>query len=111
MRLIDADAFERDLKLRLLPVLVDKYGAEEALNGLHFSYKDYIRNLRVAKEIRIVNCEECFYMEKYKKGSATLYQCTRTGDQTILSNYCGFGVSMKHEKDFREQMPWMFEEG
>ena len=46
MRLIDADAFEQDLKEKLLPLLVEKYGKEEAMKGLHFSLQDCISNIQ-----------------------------------------------------------------
>ncbi len=45
MRLIDADEFERQLN-ELLPKLIERYGYEEALRGLHFSFNDCIDNLR-----------------------------------------------------------------
>ena len=44
-RPIDADAFERDLKENLLPLLVEKYGKDEAMKGLHFSFLDCINNI------------------------------------------------------------------
>ena len=46
MRSIDADAFEQDLKEKLLPLLVEKYGKEEAMKGLHFSLQDCISNIQ-----------------------------------------------------------------
>lgn len=46
MRLIDADAFEQDLKEKLLPLLMEKYGKEEAMKGLHFSLQDCISNIQ-----------------------------------------------------------------
>lgn len=46
MRPIDADSFERDLKEKLLPLLVEKYGKEEAMKGLHFSLQDCISNIQ-----------------------------------------------------------------
>ena len=46
MRSIDADTFEQDLKEKLLPLLVKKYGKEEAMKGLHFSLQDCISNIQ-----------------------------------------------------------------
>lgn len=45
MRLIDADAFERDITEHILPILIQRYGEEEAIRGLHFSYSDCISNI------------------------------------------------------------------
>ena len=45
MRLIDADAFERDFTEHILPILIQRYGEEEAIRGLHFSYSDCISNI------------------------------------------------------------------
>jgi len=45
MRMIDADAFERDLTEHILPILIQRYGEEEAIRGLHFSYSDCISNI------------------------------------------------------------------
>lgn len=45
MRLIDANAFERDLTEHILPILIQRYGEEEAIRGLHFSYSDCISNI------------------------------------------------------------------
>ena len=74
MRLIDADAFEQDLKEKLLPLLVKKYGKEEAMKGLHFSLQDCISNIQSQPTItqperkkgswnviqgNIVVCSEC----------------------------------------------------
>lgn len=46
MRRIDADTFEQELKEKLLPLLVEKYGKEEAMKGLHFSLQDCISNIQ-----------------------------------------------------------------
>lgn len=46
MRPIDADTFEQELKEKLLPLLVKKYGKEEAMKGLHFSLQDCISNIQ-----------------------------------------------------------------
>lgn len=63
MRLIDADSFERDLKEKLLPLLVEKYGKEEAMKGLHFSLQDCISNIQgqptiTQPEQRWIQCSE-----------------------------------------------------
>lgn len=46
MRQIDADTFEQELKEKLLPLLMEKYGKEEAMKGLHFSLQDCISNIQ-----------------------------------------------------------------
>lgn len=46
MRLIDADAFEKTMTDKILPILIKKYGEEEAVKGLHFSFQDCISNIR-----------------------------------------------------------------
>lgn len=53
MRLIDADAFERDLRNILFPALVQKYGEDEALKGLHFSFQDVISNIRCLPAVKL----------------------------------------------------------
>ena len=50
-RLIDADEFEREFNNHLLPILVKKYGEEEALKGLHFSFRDCICNIQCQKTV------------------------------------------------------------
>lgn len=45
MRLIDADAFKREMNDMLYPVLKEKYGDFEARNGLHFSFRDVLCNI------------------------------------------------------------------
>lgn len=52
MRLIDADAFEKEMNEQLLPKLIEKYGAEEALTGLHFSFRDLINNVVYQPEVK-----------------------------------------------------------
>ena len=64
MRLIDADAFEQELKEKLLPLLVEKYGKEEAVKGLHFSLQDCISNIQgqpTATQPEIIRCKDCIY--------------------------------------------------
>lgn len=51
MRLIDADAFEAELNERLLPILIERYGRDEALRGLHFSFRDCICNIQTQPTI------------------------------------------------------------
>ena len=46
MRLIDADRFEDQMNEELLPELIKEYGKEEALKGLHFSFRDCICNIQ-----------------------------------------------------------------
>lgn len=50
-RLIDADAFEDAFNMELLPILINKYGEEEALKGLHFSFRDCICNIQAQKTV------------------------------------------------------------
>ena len=50
-RLIDADAFEADLNENLLPMLIERYGRDEALRGLHFSFRDCICNIQAQPTI------------------------------------------------------------
>ena len=50
-RLIDADEFEREFNNHFLPILVKKYGEEEALKGLHFSFRDCICNIQCQKTV------------------------------------------------------------
>lgn len=45
MRLIDADAFKREMYDKLYPALVERHGDYEARNGLHFSFSDVIYNI------------------------------------------------------------------
>ena len=52
MRLIDADVFERELNEKILPVLIERYGAKEALNGLHFSFRDLILNIQAQPTVK-----------------------------------------------------------
>ena len=59
MRPIDADAFEYELRTKLLPELIKKYGEEEALNGLHFSFNDCICNLQSQPTIQLDPCSVC----------------------------------------------------
>lgn len=46
MRLIDAYRFENQMNEELLPKLIKEYGKEEALKGLHFSFRDCICNIQ-----------------------------------------------------------------
>jgi hypothetical protein len=50
-RLIDADKFERDFNEHLLPILIKKYGEDEVLKGLHFSFRDCICNIQCQKTV------------------------------------------------------------
>lgn len=52
MRLIDADAFEAELNERLLPLLIERYGRDEAIKGLHFSFRDVICNIQAQPTIQ-----------------------------------------------------------
>lgn len=45
MRLIDADAFKREMNDKVYPVLKEKYGDFEARNGMHFSFVDVMCNI------------------------------------------------------------------
>ena len=45
MRLIDADAYKREMNDMVYPVLKEKYGDFEARNGMHFSFRDVICNI------------------------------------------------------------------
>lgn len=50
-RMIDADAFEDAFNMELLPILINKYGEDEALKGLHFSFRDCICNIQTQKTV------------------------------------------------------------
>ena len=50
-RLIDADEFENLLNKELLPILIKKYGEEEALKGMHFSFRDCICNIQSQRTV------------------------------------------------------------
>lgn len=62
MRLIDADAFEAELNERLLPMLIERYGRDEAIKGLHFSFRDVICNIQtrptIEPESQWIPCSE-----------------------------------------------------
>lgn len=50
-RLIDADAFEDDMNTLLLPMMINKYGEEDALRGIHFSFRDHICNIQAQRTV------------------------------------------------------------
>lgn len=93
MRLIDADRFEDQMNEELLPKLIKEYGKEEALKGLHFSFRDCICNIQSQPPVeerkaghwiphgeidaignQYYNCSEC--------------QCGETHVPTVKVNYC-----------------------
>lgn len=66
MRLIDADRFVKQMNEELLPELIKEYGQEEALKGMHFSFRDCICNIQcqlTVDAVEVVRCNDCKYFE------------------------------------------------
>ena len=78
MRLIDADAFEQELKEKLLPLLVEKYGKEEAMKGLHFSLQDCISNIQSQPTITQLDHEWIPCSERLPKETVLVTVKTKT---------------------------------
>lgn len=58
MRLTDADAFIKEMEEKIFPELVKRYGEEEALKGLHFSYRDCICNINGQPTVDIATLQQ-----------------------------------------------------
>ena len=78
MRLIDADAFEAELNERLLPELIKRYGRDEALRGLHFSFRDCICNIQMQPTIE----------PERKKGRWIFYESENDRYDDIKCPFC-----------------------
>ena len=87
MRLIDADAFEKDFKEKLFPALVKKYGEDEALKGLHFSFRDCIVNIQTRPTIAIgvIECKDCEHYDDQNRCELNEYFHFNEND------FCSYG--------------------
>ena len=95
MRLIDADAFEAELNERLLPVLIERYGRDEALRGLHFSFRDFICNIQTQPAIEpeqgkwIVHFNDLFPAESTEECSICHAEQLINGNDDNFCPNCG----------------------
>lgn len=103
MRLIDADRFEDQMNEELLPELIKEYGKEEALKGLHFSFRDCICNIQCQPTVDAVEVVRSKWVEAKEIGDCC-YTCLNCGfvrDAYLLdtANYCpNCGAKMEEEE-------------
>lgn len=91
MRPIDADYFIKELEERLLPVLIKKYGENEAKRGLHFSFNDVIANIKSQPTaVRIIRCKECKYSYFYDHPTTAEQEWVCTYWMHTISSMNGF---------------------
>ena len=103
MRLIDADAFEAELNERLLPMLIERYGRDEAIKGLHFSFRDVVCNIKGQPTIEPERKKGRWIPQEDEDGEPYGDKCSECGARYVMpegkTNYCPkCGARMEGER-------------